>query len=202
MRIRNDWIMARPLALASVLVLLILLPGGTGAAVSDGTVESEQRITEGQGGFGATLDVSDIFGHGVANLGDVDGDGVTDIAVGVFGDDDGGFNTGAVWILFMNSDGTVKSEQKISETQGGLVGPLAPNAQFGLSLAGIGDLDGDTVPDLAVGNQSDDDGGTDRGAVWLLFLNSDGTVKSEQKISDTQGGFTGTLDNRPSGSCS
>ena len=33
------------------------------------------------------------------------------------------------------------------------------------------------------------------GAVWVLFLNSDGTVKSHQKISDTEGGFEGTLDN-------
>ena len=31
-----------------------------------------------------------------------------------------------------------------------------------------------------------------RGAVWVLFLNNDGTVKSHQKISDTEGGFTGS----------
>ena len=48
--------------------------------------------------------------------------------------------------------------------------------------------------DLAVGADRDDDGGFDRGAVWVLFLNTDGTVKSHQKISDTQGNFTGILD--------
>ena len=31
--------------------------------------------------------------------------------------------------------------------------------------------------------------------MWVLILNTDGTVKSHQKISDTEGGFTGTLDN-------
>jgi hypothetical protein len=30
-----------------------------------------------------------------------------------------------------------------------------------------------------VGAARDDDGGADRGAVWILFLNSDGTVKSQ-----------------------
>jgi CSLREA domain-containing protein len=40
----------------------------------------------------------------------------------------------------------------------------------------------------------DDDGGTDRGAVHILFMNADGTVRAEQKISDTDGGLTATLD--------
>ena len=31
----------------------------------------------------------------------------------------------------------------------------------GLSVAGIGDLDGDTVPDIVVGASYDDDGGRD-----------------------------------------
>ncbi len=48
--------------------------------------------------------------------------------------------------------------------------------------------------DLAVGARQDDDGGENRGAVWVLFLNTDGTVKSHPKISDTEGDFTGILD--------
>ena len=57
----------------------------------------------------------------------------------------------------------------------------------------MGDLDGDGITDLAVGAYYDD-GGSDRGAVWILFLNSSGNTKSYQKISDTAGTFTGTLD--------
>ncbi|MEZ6144009.1 MAG: integrin alpha [Planctomycetaceae bacterium] len=52
--------------------------------------------------------------------------------------------------------------------------------------AGLGDLDGTGVNDLVVGARSDSDGGSLRGAVYVLFLNANGTVKSYQKISDTQ----------------
>ena len=101
---------------------------------------------------------------------------------------------GAVYVLFLNSDGTVKAEQKISDTAGGLIATLEDSDTFGVSVAGLGDLDGDGVTDLAVGAPPDDDGGTDRGAVFVLFLNANGTVKAEQKITDTAGGLVATLD--------
>jgi len=162
---------------------------------ADGTVKSHQKISDIQAGFTGVLDNSDLFGQSVASLGDIDGDNIVDIAVGARWDDDGGIDRGAVWILFLNTDGTVKSHQKISDTQGGFTGILDNDDRFGTEVKGIEDLDGDGIVDLCVGVPRDDDGGTDRGAVWILFLNTDGTVKSHQKISDTQGGFTGILDN-------
>ncbi len=87
--------------------------------------------------------------------------------------------------------GWVLSHQKINETEGGFTGTLDDRDFFGTSVASLGDLDGDGVGDLAVGARGDSDGGLDRGAVWVLFLNTDGTVKSHQKINDTKGGFTG-----------
>ena len=163
----------------------------------DGTVKSRQKISDTEGGFTGILDDEDIFGWSMASLGDLDGDGVGDLAVGVLWDDDGGDKRGAVWILFLNTDGTVNSHQKISDTEGGFTGILNDGDSFGSSVARLGDLDGDGVGDLAVGARSDDDGGggnNNRGAVWVLFLNTDGTVKAHQKISDTEGGFTGILD--------
>jgi len=162
---------------------------------ADGTVKAKQKISSIQGGFGSSLANGDFFGQSVAVLGDLDGDGVPDLAVGAPGSDDGGADRGAVWIVFMNTNGTVKSKQKISSTQGGLGSGLANGDALGRSVALLGDLDGDGVPDLAVGAHGADDGGTDRGAVWILFMNSNGSVKAKQKISQTTGGFSGSLIN-------
>ena len=162
---------------------------------SDGTVKSQQEINDTVGGFTGMLDVNDLFGGSVTSIGDLDGDGIVDLAVGALQDGDGGQARGAVYILFLNSDGTVKSHQKISDTEGNFTGTLDNSDEFGVGIALLGDIDNDNVVDLAVAAHGDDDGGTNRGAVWVLFLNSDGTVKSHQKISDTEGNFAGTLDN-------
>jgi hypothetical protein len=156
---------------------------------ANGTVKSTTKIASGTGG-GPTLADEDRFGTSVSNVGDLDGDGVADLAVGANFDDTGGTNRGAVHLLYLNANGTVKSTTKIASGTGG--GPaLADEDRFGRSVANLGDLDGDGVADLAVGAIYDDTGGADRGAVHVLFLNTNGTVKSTSKIaSGTNGGPT------------
>lgn len=160
---------------------------------ADGTVRSSVKITQGQGGFWGQLAHQHRFGYASANLGDLDGDGVTDVAVSSFLDDDGGEPHGAVWILFLQPDGWVKSWSKISATEGGLLQPLDPVDCFGSSLAALPDLNGDGVPELAVGALGDDDGGDLRGCVYVLSLQRDGTSFGQTKISSTAGGFAGML---------
>jgi hypothetical protein len=180
----------------TVIVYLLL----TGSQCSTETVvttevDSAQKISADKGSFSGDLDSGDHWGAAVANIGDLEGDGVIDLAVGAPGDDDGGDNRGALWVLFMNSDGRVDIWTKISDTSGGFTGDLDNNDAFGSAAAGIGDLNGDGFQDIAVGAPFDDDGGDNRGAVWILFMNADGSVAATQKISDEQGGFTGSLDN-------
>jgi len=64
---------------------------------------------------------------------------------------------------------------KISSTQGGFGTGLDNTDYFGYALGGIGDIDNDSIPDLAVGATGDDDGGSARGAVWIIKLKADGT---------------------------
>ena len=159
----------------------------------DAVVRSKVKISATKGGFTGVLDAEDQFGSSVTNLQDLDGDNISDLAVGARVDDDGGKDRGAVWILFMNADGTVKRHQKISSTQGGFKGQLDNSDFFGEAVANVGDINRDGVNDIAVGAPRDDDGGKDKGAVWILFLKRDGTVLAHQKISSTSGGFTGKL---------
>ena len=158
------------------------------------TVMSHQKISGTEGGFAGPLHNIDEFGCDINSLGDLDGDGVVDLAVGARSDDDSGYNRGAVWILFLNEDGTVRDHQKINDYVGGFDGVLDDFDSFGESVTNLGYLDGDGVIDLAVGAPGDDDGDSACGAVWILFLNADGTVRNQQKISATEGGFTGELE--------
>jgi hypothetical protein len=160
---------------------------------AEGRVRDQQKIADGAGGFGGDLADDDRFGSAIADIGDVNGDGIADLAVGAPNDDDGSDNAGAVWILFMRMDGSVASKQKISGNSGGFDGNLDADDQFGAAVAGIGDLDNDGTPDLAVGAPGNDDGGTDRGGLWIVFLNAEGRVRNQQKIGDGAGGFDGGL---------
>ena len=154
-----------------------------------GTVGSFQKITEGSGGFFGPLSDLDEYAYSMCSLGDLDGDGHTDIAVGAPWDDDGGTDRGAVWIHFLNADGTVKATQKISDTQGNFTGVIQDEEWFGWSVSAVGDVNHDGITDLAVGSIQTDDGSVDAGAVWLLFMNTTGTVKTTHKISFSSGGF-------------
>ncbi len=160
---------------------------------TDGTILQTQRIADAGGGFGGSLDDDDRFGSAVADIGDVNGDGVTDLVVGAPNDDDGGSNAGAVWILMMKADGKVASQQKITEGAGGFDASLSADDQFGASVAGIGDLDNDGIPDVAIGAPGGDDGGTDRGEIWIVFLDAGGRVRQRQRVADSGGGFAGKL---------
>ena len=172
-------------------------------------MRDHQEISSSQGGLTALND-QDEFGSSIAALGDLDGDGVVDIAVGAPREDEGAPGTqtdlGAVYILFLHANGTVRTQQKIGKERGtftpdGTEGGLTPSPQhqdrFGSSLAAVGDIDGDGVTDLAVGAPFDDGVFADRGAVYILFLNTNGAFRwgDEQKISSTSGkagGISGT----------
>src|SRR6185503_12825630 len=105
-----------PLGRRVVFVLMALVALFGTAWAQPGTLISHQKISDTAGGFTASMTNADEFGGAIAHLGDLDGAGpsVAAVAVGSIGDDDGGLNRGAVFILFLGSNGSVLSHQKIS----------------------------------------------------------------------------------------
>ena len=107
------------------------------------------------------------FGSAVAGIGDLDDDGVPDLAVGAPGE-----GYGSVRILFLNRDRSVRSHAR-------LVAPASIGwGGYGLSLCALGDLDSDGVEDIVVASPYDCQ-------VFVHLLRADGTVKSSRDIALT-----------------
>ena len=105
----------------------------------------------------------DRAGRAVAGAGDADGDGRVDFFVGARGDDDGGTDAGAVYLVTGDDPG----QRSLMNAEAKLVGTAGSSA--GHALDGGVDVDGDGFADLLVGGPYDDSNAPDAGVAWLAF---------------------------------
>jgi len=133
-------------------------------------VTSIQKYSRLEGDFGGFMNAQDGFGISIRGIGDLDENGYNDLAIGAPGDDDGGLDIGAVWILFLRPDGSVQNEKKINRLDGNFDGDINFQDNFGKRIATVGDLNDDGTIDIISGSILDDDGGTDRGAAFTVFI--------------------------------
>ena len=155
---------------------------------ADGSLKRIATITEANGlPTGTMLSKNGRFGHAVALLPDLDNNGVPDLAVGAPMDHEVAIRKGAVYILFMNADGSVKALQKISDNEGTSESlDLQDYSGFGSSLASLGDLDGDGSHELAVGapywDTSAGSADENSGAVFILSINNAGRATGVTRL--------------------
>ncbi|GAA2459316.1 hypothetical protein GCM10010191_94420 [Actinomadura vinacea] len=123
-------------------------PKGQGSVtVLDPVARTADYLSQDEPGIGGEPERLDHFGSALA-VGDFDGDGRDELAIGVPGEDDGegastGYSEGAVQVL----DGAALRQTGGTWTGRGRKGPYD---RFGAGLA-AGDLTGDGIDDLAVG---------------------------------------------------
>lgn len=103
----------------------------------------------------------------VAGLGDVNADGFDDFAVGSSGWDGGETDEGLVYVFYGSEDGPADTADWTAESN-------QASSNFGASLSGIGDVNGDGFNDLLVGANIYDNGITDEGAAFAWYGSADG----------------------------
>jgi len=142
-----------------------------------GTIECRAQvpepilITEGEGGFTGTLEPGGRFGISVADAGDIDRNGVSDLIVGAY--PEGCCAQGELHVLLMEQDGTVSSTTIIEFTRELFPDRLEGDKLFGHSVSGYRDVDGDGTPEVLVNSLF---------ATWMLFLEPDGKLRESKLL--------------------
>lgn len=112
--------------------------------------------------------VASALASAVAGVGDVNGDGFEDFAVGDPAYDEA---RGAVYLL-LGREGVTRAnvlQAEWARSEGILVLGAAPGDQLGASMAGAGDMNGDDIDDVMLAAPGSDLGAGDAGAVYVLW---------------------------------
>ena len=126
---------------------------------------------------------NDFAGLTVRAPGDVDGDGLADVAIGAYGEGTGGSFAGAAYLL----SGPASAGGSLSGATAKLTGESA-NDSAGTALGGGIDVDEDGDHELIVGARANDAGGTDAGVAYLLL----GPVSGTSSLADADSVMTGS----------
>ncbi|NVK03482.1 MAG: FG-GAP repeat protein [Flavobacteriia bacterium] len=150
---------------------------------SNGLAIDTMRVAFGSSNFSSSIGVNSGFGFSACSLGDLNNDGLTEVVIGAHSLEVGNSEPGGVFLMSINwNSKRVENVVLISNNNGGFTGSISNDEDFGYSVTSVGDLDNDGVNDLAVGAPGRSTSGNNEGAVYILFLNANGTVKAFQLI--------------------
>ena len=132
----------------------------------------------------------DNAGAALGSISDLNANGKAEILVGAAGNDAGGTDAGAAYVVFGKSTGSVVNLTSVATGTGGfrIIGESAGDAA-GTAVTQIHDLNSDGKADILVGAVGNDAGGADAGAVYVVFGKSTGTQINLDDVAAGAGGF-------------
>jgi hypothetical protein len=107
----------------------------------------------------------DWMGGLVSGAGDVNGDGKADIVLGSTGDDDGGSQSGAFYVMF---GGAAMADRSVADADVLLHGDSS-NDRVGSNASGVGDIDNDGIDDLVMGTPYVAENGSNAGGAYIAL---------------------------------
>jgi hypothetical protein len=145
-------------------------------------------------GFPTTLSVSDLDGSNgfriegdavppgggvemsVSDAGDVNGDGIGDLIIGVPHENPSGPSSGSSYVVFGTAAGfdDVLSLTALNGTNGFRIDGAAAFDGSGFAVSGAGDVNGDGFDDVIVGAGSADPNGNNSGSSYVVFGSNSG----------------------------
>ena len=123
------------------------------------------------------------LGTSVAGAGDVNGDGYADVIVGANGYDAGQTDEGAAFVFLGGPTGLGSGEVSTADAR---LESNQAGADFGVSVAGAGDVNGDGYADVIIGADHYDNGQTDEGAAFVFNGGPFGTGSGNPTIAAAQ----------------
>lgn len=149
-------------------------------------------VAAGKGGFKIIGEApDDLAGWSVADAGDVNGDGVTDLIVGAIYNNAGDIRSGAAYVVFGKADTAAVDLRAIAAGNGGfkIIGENDED-NVGCTALAVGDINGDGLADFLVGSRKGESGNRGAtGAAYLVYGKVDGMAVDLDDIATGKGGF-------------
>ena len=159
--------------------VLIGAPGYSGGQAQEGNASMYIGTADGleptPGWVSATIQANSYFGWATAGAGDVNGDGFSDVLIGAALYDNGQGDEGAAFCFHGSATGLGSTWSWFTESDQGF-------AQFGRSVAGAGDVNGDGYSDVIVGASLYDNGQADEGRAYFFVGGSTGIASTPAAI--------------------